>query len=96
MVNGNIVVGNSSSELSDSGVSLTTLQEIASGATNTYVAKNQAESFTLASASVTSQPAEGTKAIRISSFKDINDAVVTASALKVGDIILLTAVDEPD
>ena len=96
VANGNIVVGNSSSALSDSGVSLTTLQEIASGATNTYVAKNQAESFTLASASVTSQPAEGTKAIRISSFKDINDAVVTASALKVGDIILLTAVDEPD
>ena len=72
--NGNIVIGNANSALTDSGVSLTTLREIASGATNTYVAKSQEESFTLASSSITTQPAEGTKAMvdigrRITSWK---------------------------
>lgn len=96
VANGNIVVGNASSALVDSGVSLTTLREIASGATNTYVAKNQAESFTLASSSITTQPAEGTKAIRVSEIKDTTGTVIALSKFKVGDVVLLTAVDEPD
>ena len=94
--NGNIVVGNASSALVDSGVSLTTLREIASGATNTYVAKNQAESFTLASSSITTQPAEGTKAIRVSEIKDTTGTIIELSKFKVGDVVLLTAVNEPD
>lgn len=94
--NGNIVIGNASSALTDSGVSLTTLREIASGATNTYVAKNKKESFTLASSSITTQPAEGTKAIRVSEIKDTTGTVIALSKFKVGDVVLLTAVDEPD
>lgn len=94
--NGNIVVGNANSALTDSGVSLTTLREIASGATNTYVAKNKKESFTLASSSITTQPAEGTKAIRVSEIKDTTGTIIELSKFKVGDVVLLTAVDEPD
>lgn len=94
--NGNIVIGNANSALTDSGVSLTTLREIASGATNTYVAKSQEESFTLASSSITTQPAEGTKAIRVSEIKDTTGATIELSKFKVGDVVLLIAVDEPD